>query len=121
MTYFGAASDGTVSVVVSWATCDGIVDAPPNLGECAGTSKKGTVTGPLSTRGVTSYVLYGPSTGGKFPYGISTQTFWHETWPKKIATGQPTSYIYDYSSRGGAKYASPLLHHVLIRGNAEQL
>lgn len=118
LTYFGADSDGLLSVLVSWATCDAVVDAPVAWGDCAGTSKKGTVTGPLSTNGITSVVLYGPSTGGKYPYSISTQSFWHQKWPKMVATGQPTSYVYDYSPKGGAKYASPILHHVLIKGNA---
>jgi hypothetical protein len=115
LTYFGADERGYMSILLSWATCDAVVETPAALGDCTGSSKKGTVTGPLSVNGVSSVVYYGPSTAGRFPYN-SHSSFWHAGWPKKLAIGRPTSYVYDYSKTGGLKYASPIIHHVLISG-----
>lgn len=52
------------------------------------------------TAGVSSIVRYGTSKDAL-----------HQT-----AEGMATSYVSDYSSVGGVSYASPLLHHVLLKG-----
>jgi hypothetical protein len=76
------------SVLVSWATCDALLGTTRSLQ-------------PRSTAGVKSIVLYGT----------------HSKKLSKTATGVATSYAYDYSKgKRPGTYASPLLHHVLLKG-----
>lgn len=44
-------------------------------------------------------------------YGTSSKHLHH------TATSSPTSYVYDYQKAGKPSYASPLLHHVLLKGD----
>lgn len=58
-------------------------------------------TKPVSTSGIRSAVYYGKSNNQL----------------DSTAEGAATSYAYDYSSLGyGTSYASPVLHHVLLKG-----
>eukprot|EP00775_Hariotina_reticulata_P003004 gene3004-3285_t len=105
LTYFGVGKNDLASVLVSWVTCEAIIETPPGKGDCtAPGSVPGTVTKALSTKDLTSVVLWGQlSKNGALAF-------------KKLAKGKPTAYTHDYSSKGGLKYASPVLHHVLITG-----
>jgi hypothetical protein len=75
-------------VLISWATCDAQLGTTQPLQ-------------PLPTAGVKSTVLYGTDSRKL----------------SRTATGVATSYAYDYSrSKRPGTYASPLLHHVLLKG-----
>lgn len=75
---------------MSWASCDAAVEQQPGAAAPAR----------AATAGVSSIVQYGTSKDSL-----------HQT-----AEGVATSYVSDYSSVGGVSYASPLLHHVLLKG-----
>lgn len=80
----------STSVLVSWASCDAAVEQQPGAPAPAR----------ASTAGVSSIVQYGTSRDAL----------------QQTAEGVATSYVSDYSSVGGVSYASPLLHHVLLKG-----
>jgi len=106
LTYYGMDRRGLASVLVSWATCDAVIDAQPDLGDCTAPGvPAGVVFKPLNTDGLMSAVLYN-----------SQEQHQQKHAKEMTATGTPTSYMYDYSSVGGMKYASPVLHHVLLKG-----
>lgn len=98
LTYYGANSFGKASMLISWATCDSVLDTPAAMGNCTGTSIDSIVAKPLATAGIASTVYWGPKK------------------PLYRSTGAPTSYVYSYAPTQGYKYASPLLHHVLLTG-----
>jgi hypothetical protein len=101
--YFGVDGAGRASVLVSWATCDAILQSSSRSGDCTGPAKAGPVTRPLSTDGLVSRVYWGLDRGN------ATQL-------SNLAEGNATSYVYDYMDLIGFKYASPVFHHVLIKG-----
>lgn len=57
-------------------------------------------TTPLPTSNVTSVVFYGTNSSNL----------------DQRAQGVATSYAYDYKDTGAISYASPVLHHVLLKG-----
>ncbi|KAF8059725.1 PAP15 [Scenedesmus sp. PABB004] len=105
VTFYGIDENGYASVLVSWATCDAVVQTTATSANCTGPAKPGTVTGPLSTRGLTSQVYWvaAASKGSK----------------PQLSQGNCTSYVTHYAPQYDAMvYASPLLHHVLLVGAA---
>jgi hypothetical protein len=102
LSYAGADKKGRVSVIVSWATCDAIVDSPPSWGTCAGTSQAGTVTGPLATKGLKPTVYFGTAPS---PQDTGDQ-----------ATGKSSSYMFSFDPYGNFRYASPVLNRVILKG-----
>ena len=108
MAYFGVDGAGRVSILVSWATCDAILQSSTMSGNCTGPAKAGTVTRPLSTDGLVSRVYWGVDRGN------ATQL-------SNLAEGNATSYMYNYMNYTGINSASPVLHHVLIKGEIDRL
>jgi hypothetical protein len=108
LSYYGSDDSGRMSILVSWATCDAIVQSTNTSGDCTGPAQAGIVTKPLSTTGLVSRVYWGIDRGN------TTQL-------KSLAEGNATAYVYDYLDFTGIKYASPVLHHVLIKGRHGQI
>ncbi|KAF8059726.1 PAP15 [Scenedesmus sp. PABB004] len=107
VTFYGIDKNGYASVLVSWATCDAVVQTTATSANCTGPAKPGTVTGPLSTRGLTSQV-----------YWVAAASSHGKT---RLSQGNCTSYVTRYAPQYDAMvYASPLLHHVLLVGDPGQ-
>jgi hypothetical protein len=103
LNFFGSDNAGNISVLVSWATCDAIMQSTNKSGDCTGPAKAGTVTKALSTEGLVSRVYVAIDQG-------------NATLFKRVVEGNATSYMYNYMDYTGINYASPVLHSVLITG-----
>lgn len=106
LNFFGSDNAGNISVLVSWATCDAIMQSTNKSGDCTGPAEAGTVTKALSTEGLVSRVYVAIDRGNATEF-------------KRVVEGNATSYMYNYIDYTGINYASPVLHSVLITGTTD--